>query len=98
MTKSPDTKVYLKAKLRASLEAKKIARMNEDVANEKLEELKKKGKKLHGKAKETNKILVNVLEEELNKKIEAYNNMSYGSNIEGGVGYGSGGGSGNDAG
>ena len=91
-------KQYLKLKLKATIEAKKISRLNEDVANEKLKELKKNGKKLTGKAKESNDILVSVLHEELERKIDAYNNMSYGGNIEGGLGYGSCGGSGTDAG
>lgn len=95
---NPTDKEYLRLKLKATIEAKKIARLNEDVANEQLENLKKKGKKLTGKAKESNDILVSVLEEELERKIEAYNNMSYGGNIEGGLGYGYGGGSGTDAG
>lgn len=95
---NPTDKEYLRLKLKATIEAKKIARLNEDVANEQLENLKKKGKKLTGKAKENNDILISVLEEELERKIEAYNNMSYGGNIEGGLGYGCGGGSGTDAG
>ena len=99
MTDSPtNTKTYLKAKLKASLEAKKIARLNEEVAAVKLKELKKKGKKLSGIAKESNKILVSTLKEEINKKIEAHDNMSYGDTVEGGVGYGGCGGSGTDAG
>lgn len=99
MTDSPTKpKTYLKAKLKASLEAKKIARLNEEVAAEKLKELKRKGKKLNGIAKESNKILVSTLEEEINKKIEARDNMSYGDTVEGGVGYGSCGGNGTDAG
>ena len=95
---NPTDREYLRLKLKATIEAKKISRLNEDVANEQLENLKKKGKKLTGKAKESNDILVSVLEEELERKIDAYNNMSYGGNIEGGLGYGSCGGSGTDAG
>lgn len=93
-----ENREQLRIKLKATLEAKKIARLSEDVAYERLDDLKRKGKKMTGKAKESNDIMISVLKEELDKKLEAYNNMSYGGNIEGGIGYGSGGGSGTDAG
>jgi hypothetical protein len=93
-----ENREQLRIKLKATLEAKKIARLSEDVAYECLDELKRKGKKMSGTAKESNDIMVSVLKEELDKKLEAYNNMSYGGNIEGGIGYGSGGGSGTEAG
>jgi hypothetical protein len=91
-------KDYLRIKMKATLEGKKIARSTEDIAYERLENFKERGLNLKGKAKIHNDILIEVLEEELNKKVEAYQNMSYGGNIEGGVGYGGGGGSGTDAG
>ena len=93
-----ENREQLRIKLKATLEAKKISRLSEDVAYERLDELKRKGKRMTGKAKESNDIMVSVLKEELDKKLEAYNNMSYGGNIAGGIGYGSGGGSGTDAG
>ena len=43
-------------------------------------------------------IIYSVLREEMEKKVEVYNNMQFGGVIDGGCGYGGGGGSGNDAG
>ena len=91
-------KDYLRIKMKATLEGKKIARTTENIAYERLENFKERGLKLEGKTKIYNNILIEVLEEELNKKSEVYENMSYGGNIEGGIGYGGGGGSGTDSG
>ena len=85
-------------KLRATMEAKKIARMSEDVAHEKLKRMQKNVKLMKGEKKEKTSIMISVLHEELERKIDVYNNMQFGGCIDGGCGFGGGGGSGNDAG
>ncbi|OUW95970.1 MAG: hypothetical protein CBD97_02140 [Pelagibacteraceae bacterium TMED237] len=93
-----EKKEDVRIKFRATLEGKKLSRLSEDVAYEKLKELEKEIKILSaGKQKDRKTIIYSVLREELEKKIEVYNNMQFGGVIEGGS-YGGGGGSGNDAG
>lgn len=90
----------LKQKLRATLEAKRIARTGLDSAYERLEEFNTQRERLIKEKKNVTHldILIGVLREELDKIEEASANMQHGCNIDGGVGFGSGGGSGTDAG
>ncbi len=89
----------LRLKLKATIEAKQIARMDQDKAHEKLKDLKKQLKTMkEGVLKEKTEILVSVLHAELEKNDEVYANAEYGGSIEGGCGFGSSGGSGTDAG
>ena len=89
----------LRLKLKATIEAKRISRMGQDTAHEKLEEFKKVLKKMeNGPSKEKMEIMISVLHAELEKNEETYANAEYGGTIEGGCGFGSGGGSGTDAG
>jgi hypothetical protein len=88
----------LRLKLKATLEAKKIARLDQEVAYDKLKEMKKKLPSLTGDAKAKTEIMISVLFAELEKNADTYANASYGDSIEGGCGFGSGGGAGTDAG
>lgn len=89
----------LRLKLKATIEAKRIARMDQDKAYEKLKEFREQLKNMHdGPSKAKMEIMVSVLHAELEKNDETYANAEYGGCIEGGCGFGSGGGSGTDAG
>ena len=93
------SKISHREKLKATLEGKKLSRMNEESAFKKLKELEGKLKNMQeGPKKERLQVVFSVLNEEMTKKVETFNNMQFGGNIEGGCGYGGGGGSGNDAG
>tara|TARA_B100001996_G_scaffold75660_1_gene55864 strand:- start:109 stop:438 length:330 start_codon:yes stop_codon:yes gene_type:complete len=99
-TKSPDEPPpeNLRLKLKATIEAKKLARLDQDVAYDKLKEMKQKVKTLTGDAKAKTEIMISVLFSELEKNADTYANACYGDAIEGGCGFGSGGGAGTDAG
>jgi len=92
--------IDLKDKLRATLEAKRIARSGIEEAEKKYNELVKQRKKLKSKKEDVRKIdvIIEVLGEELDKLVESSNNAQHGFPIEGGNGFGSGGGAGTDAG
>ena len=99
MTKNSSTDC-LRDKLRATIEAKRISRIGIEEAENKLNELIKQRKKLHAKKANVSKldIMIEVLEEEINKITEASSNTQHGCPIDGGVGFGSGGGAGTDSG
>ena len=89
----------VRMKLKATMEGKRLARLSEEVAFEKLKELEKKLKTMpNGENKDRQQIIYSVLREEMERKVEVDNNMQFGGVIDGGCGYGGGGGSGNDAG
>ena len=88
----------LRLKLKATIEAKKIARLDQEVAYDKLKEMKRKVVNLTGDAKAKTEIMISVLFSELEKNADTYANACYGDSIEGGCGFGSGGGAGTDAG
>ena len=96
----PKSTIDLKEKLRATLEAKRIARSGLEEAEKKYDDLVKQRKKLKANKEDVSKIdvKIEILGEEIDKIIEASNNAQYGCPIEGGVGFGSGGGAGTDAG
>ena len=97
MTKSSD---HLKVKLRATLEAKRIARIGLEEAEKKIKDLIKLRKKLKSEKKDLTviNVMIEVLGEEIDKIIEASENAQHGCPIEGGIGFGSGGGAGTDSG
>ena len=90
------TKEDLKHKLRATIEAKKIARLSLELAWERLDELKEKRKRARGAEKKRLNVLIDILEKELEKIEENNSNMQYGEPIDGGIGFGSCGGAGHD--
>lgn len=89
-----------KTKLRAKLEAKRIARSGLDNAYERLDEWNKLRKRLRKEKKDVSglDIKIDTLEDLLDRIEENAATMQYGCPVNGGVGFGSGGGSGNDAG
>lgn len=97
MTKSSDN---LKVKLRATIEAKRIARIGLEEAEKKIKDLIKLRKKLKSEKKDLTviNIMIEVLGDEIDKIIEASENAQHGCPIEGGIGFGSGGGAGTDSG
>jgi hypothetical protein len=97
MTKSSDN---LKVKLRATIEAKRIARIGLEEAEKKLKDLIKLRKKLKSEKKDLTviNVMIEVLGDEIDKIIEASENAQHGCPIEGGIGFGSGGGAGTDSG
>ena len=97
MTKSSDN---LKVKLRATIEAKRIARIGLEEAEKKLKDLIKLRKKLKSEKKDLTviNVMIEVLSDEIDKIIEASENAQHGCPIEGGIGFGSGGGAGTDSG
>jgi hypothetical protein len=92
--------IDLKVKLRATIEAKRIARTGIEEAEKKLDELVKLRKKLKADKKDTTRldVMIEVLGDELDKIEEANANSQHGCPIDGGVGFGSGGGAGTDSG
>ena len=96
----PKQPVDLKLKLGAIIEAKIIASSGLEEAEKKLVLLIKERKKMLQNKKNVTKItlIIQFLEEELEKITEAASNAQHGCHIDGGVGFGSGGGSGTDAG
>ena len=92
--------IDLKVKLRATIEAKRIARTGLEEAEKKFDELVKLRKKLKSKKGDISKIdiMIEVLGDEIDKIAEASANAQHGCPIEGGVGFGSGGGAGTDSG
>ena len=93
---SQDTRL----KLRATLEAKRIARSGLDNAYDKLDEWKKLRKRLRKQKKDLSNlnIKIDVMVEEIAKIEFNSANMQYGDVVDGGNGFGCGGGSGTDAG
>ena len=88
----------IRLKLSATIEAKRIARLNIDVAYAKLESLEKRVsgmKKGDGKTK--TQFIIDILKDELEKLEDNSINMIHGGQAEGGS-WGGGGGSGCDAG
>jgi t-SNARE complex subunit (syntaxin) len=96
------TKVHvdLKVKLRATIEAKRIARTGLEEAEKKFDELVKLRKKLKAKKQDFSRldVMIEVLGDEIDKISEAAANAQHGCPIDGGVGFGSGGGAGTDSG
>ena len=92
--------IDLKVKLRATIEAKRIARTGIEEAEKKLNKLIQLRKELKSKKKDTSRIdvTIEVLGDELDKIEEAKANSQHGCPIDGGVGFGSGGGAGTDSG
>jgi hypothetical protein len=90
----------LKVKLRATIEAKRIARIGLEEAEKKLKDLIKLRKKLKSEKKDLTviNVMIEVLGDEIDKIIEASENAQHGCPIEGGIGFGSGGGAGTDSG
>jgi len=97
MTNSSDD---LKVKLRATIEAKRIARTGLEEAEKKFKDLINLRKKLKSEKKDLTRInvILEVLGEEIDKITEASENAQHGCPIEGGLGFGSGGGAGTDSG
>jgi len=97
MTKSSND---LKVKLRATIEAKRIARIGLEEAEKKFKELIKLRKELKSSKKDLTgiNIMLEVLGDEIDKIIEASEKAQHGCPIEGGLGFGSGGGAGTDSG
>lgn len=97
MTKSSGD---LKVKLRATIEAKRISRIGLEEAEEKFKELIKLRKKLKSEKKDLTgiNVMIEVLGDEIDKIIEASEKAENGCPIEGGLGFGSGGGAGTDSG
>jgi len=97
MTKLSDD---LKVKLRATIEAKRIARTGLEEAEKKFKEFIKLRKKLKLEKKDITRIdvMLEVLGDEIDKITEASENAQHGCPIEGGLGFGSGGGAGTDSG
>lgn len=91
--------VNTRIKLKAKLEAKRIARMGLDKAYDNLDEFKKLRKRLTKENKDVSglDIKIDTLEEELLRLEEVADNMECGGDLQGGTGFGSGGGSGTDA-
>lgn len=91
--------VDTRTKLKAKLEAKRIARMGLDKAYDNFDELKKTRKRLKKENKDVSvlEIKIDTLKEELTRLEEAADNMQCGGDIQGGIGFGSGGGCGTDA-
>lgn len=92
--------VDAKTKLRAKLEAMRIARTGIDNACDKLDEWKKIRRRLKKEGKDVRNlgIKIDVLEAEIDRIEYNAANQELSGCVDGGVGYGSGGGSGNDAG
>jgi hypothetical protein len=97
MTKPSDD---LKVKLRATIEAKRIARIGLEESEKKFKELVKLRKKLKLEKKDLTgiNVMIEVLGEEIDKILDASENAQHGCPIEGGLGFGSGGGAGTDSG
>ena len=97
MTNSSDD---LKVKLRATIEAKRIARTGLEEAEKKFKDLINLRKKLKSEKKDLTiiNVILEVLGEEIDKITEASENAQHGCPIEGGLGFGSGGGAGTDSG
>ena len=87
-------------KLGAIIEAKRIARSGLEEAEKKLVLLIKERKMLREKKKDVSRInlIIEILEEELEKITEAASNAQHNCPVDGGIGFGSGGGSGTDSG
>ena len=96
----PISSVDLKVKLRATIEAKRIARTGLEEAEKKYDELVKIRKKMKSTKKDLTRIdvMIEVLGDEIDKITEAAANAQHGCPIEGGLGFGSGGGAGTDSG
>ena len=92
--------IDLKMKLGAIIEAKRIARSGLEEAEKKLVLLIKERKMLREKKKDVSRInlIIEILEEELEKITEASSNAQHNFPVDGGIGFGSGGGSGTDSG
>lgn len=89
----------IKMRFKATLEANRISRLGMDNAYTKLNEFKKQlEKEKNSGRKEWLKIVIQVLEEKMEQKEEVLANTQYGCPVDGGVGFGWGGGSGTDAG
>ena len=95
----------LRVKLRATLEAQRLVRLSLDDAHKKLHQLQQQTSKKQGRKAKNFKeaslytvCLAEQLQIKLEEKEEALSNMECGVPIDGGVGFGFGGGSGNDAG
>lgn len=90
----------LKVKLRATIEAKRIARIGLEEAEKKFKELIKLRKELKSSKKDLTgiNVMIEVLGDEIDKIIEASEKAQHGCPIEGGLGFGSGGGAGTDSG
>lgn len=90
----------LKVKLRATIEAKRISRIGLEEADKKFKELIKLRKKLKSEKKDLTGIdvMLEVLGDEIDKITEASEKAQHGCPIEGGLGFGSGGGAGTDSG
>ena len=89
-----------RTRLRAKLEAKRIARAGLNNAYEKLDEWKTLRQKFRKQDKDTTGLdsKIETLEEELDRIAEVTANMQYGAPVDGAVGFGCGGGSGCDQG
>ena len=96
----PNSSNELKVKLRATIEAKRIARTGLEEAEKKFNELVKLRKKLKLAKKDLTgiNVMLEVLGDEIDKITEASENAQHGCPIEGGLGFGSGGGAGTDSG
>jgi len=89
----------IRIKLSATIEAKRIIRLNINVAYAKLETLEERIKEMkNGNGKKKTQFIIDILKEELEKIEDNSINMIHGGNIEGGSRGGGGGGSGCDAG
>ena len=95
---SDKKKAKLKIKMKAKMDANRIGRGNMEVAYKKLEEIQEKIKEARGDKKHYFRMFANYLEDILEKKEESIANMQFGDCIDGGVGFSSGGGSGNQEG
>lgn len=82
-----------RTRLKATLHAKRISRLNLDIAYEKLEEYEHQHRVLvkHKKTDKYLETLIDVLKQELDRLEDNAANMCHGGSIEGGVGFGSGG-------
>lgn len=89
----PENNQDIRLKLRATLQAKKISRLNIETAYEKLEEYEQQLRYLvkHKKSDKYLEILIEILKQELERLEDNAANMCYGGLIEGGNGFGSGG-------
>jgi hypothetical protein len=96
----PKSSNDLKVKLRATIEAKRIARIGLEEAERKFKELIKLRKELKSSKKDLTgiNVMLEVLGDEIDKIIEASEKAQHGCPIEGGLGFGSGGGAGTDSG
>lgn len=84
-------------KLKAKIEANRISRLKKDVQDDMLDDYKKNFKKSIGGRKEWLRILIEVIEEKQTQADKAYANMEFNGGVEGNS-WGSGAGSGTDAG